>query len=55
MQQRPLGRSGVQLSALGFGCMTLIGWYGTRNDEEARATLLSALDRLGFRAARQRS
>jgi aryl-alcohol dehydrogenase-like predicted oxidoreductase len=24
--------------------MTLIGWYGTRNDDEARATLLSALD-----------
>ena len=44
MQQRPLGGTGVQLSALGFGCMTLIGWYGTRNDEEARATLLSALD-----------
>jgi aryl-alcohol dehydrogenase-like predicted oxidoreductase len=44
MQQRPLGRTGIQLSALGFGCMTLIGWYGTRNDEEARATLLSALD-----------
>jgi aryl-alcohol dehydrogenase-like predicted oxidoreductase len=35
----------VRLSALGFGCMTLIGWYGTRNDAEARATLLSALDR----------
>ncbi len=44
MQQRPLGRTGIQLSAVGFGCMTLIGWYGTRNDEEARATLLSALD-----------
>jgi aryl-alcohol dehydrogenase-like predicted oxidoreductase len=44
MQQRPLGRTGVQLSALGFGCMTLIGWYGTRDDEEARATLLAALD-----------
>ena len=44
MQQRPLGATGVRLSALGFGCMTLIGWYGTRNDEEARATLLSALD-----------
>ncbi len=44
MQQRSLGRTGVQLSALGLGCMTLIGWYGTRNDEEARATLLSALD-----------
>ncbi len=34
----------MQLSALGFGCMTLIGWYGTRNDAEARATLLSGLD-----------
>jgi aryl-alcohol dehydrogenase-like predicted oxidoreductase len=45
MQQRPLGATGVRLSALGFGCMTLIGWYGTRNDAEARATLLSALDR----------
>jgi aryl-alcohol dehydrogenase-like predicted oxidoreductase len=44
MKKRPLGSTGVQLSALGFGCMTLIGWYGTRNDEEARATLLSALD-----------
>jgi aryl-alcohol dehydrogenase-like predicted oxidoreductase len=44
MQQRPLGGTGIHLSALGFGCMTLIGWYGTRNDEEARATLLSALD-----------
>jgi aryl-alcohol dehydrogenase-like predicted oxidoreductase len=44
MQQRPLGRTGVRLSALGFGCMTLIGWYGTRDDEEARATLLAALD-----------
>jgi aryl-alcohol dehydrogenase-like predicted oxidoreductase len=44
MQQRPLGKTGERLSALGFGCMTLIGWYGTRNDEEARATLLSALD-----------
>ncbi len=44
MQQRTLGRTGVQLSALGFGCMTLIGWYGTRDDAEARATLLSALD-----------
>jgi aryl-alcohol dehydrogenase-like predicted oxidoreductase len=44
MQQRPLGATGVQLSALGFGCMTLIGWYGTRNDEEARATLLAGLD-----------
>ncbi len=33
------------LSRLGFGCMGLVGWYGTRNDDEARATLLAALDR----------
>jgi aryl-alcohol dehydrogenase-like predicted oxidoreductase len=33
------------ISPLGFGCMGLVGWYGTRNDEESRATLLEALDR----------
>jgi aryl-alcohol dehydrogenase-like predicted oxidoreductase len=42
---RPLGNSGAQVSALGFGCMGLVGWYGTRNDEESRATLLEAVDR----------
>jgi aryl-alcohol dehydrogenase-like predicted oxidoreductase len=45
MQQRSLGRTGQKVSALGFGCMGLVGWYGTRNDEEARATLLEAMDR----------
>lgn len=45
MQTRPLGRSGERLSAIGFGCMGLVGWYGSRNDAEARATLLEALDR----------
>lgn len=42
--QRPLGRTGTQVSAVGFGCMGLVGWYGTRNDEESRATLLEAVD-----------
>src|SRR5882757_3670823 len=42
---RSLGNSGVQLSALGFGCMGLIGWYGERNDDEARATVFEALER----------
>ncbi len=42
---RPLGRTGERLAALGFGCMGLVGWYGTRNDGEARATLLEAVDR----------
>lgn len=44
MQTRPLGRTGVRLSALGFGCMGLVGWYGVRNDAEAAATLLAAVD-----------
>ncbi|MGA3158598.1 MAG: aldo/keto reductase [Steroidobacteraceae bacterium] len=44
MDSRPLGKTGVEVSALGLGCMGLIGWYGQRNDEEARATLLAALD-----------
>lgn len=44
MQRRPLGKTGEQLSALGFGCMGLVGWYGTRDDAEARTTLLKAID-----------
>ena len=45
LQTRPLGRSGERISAVGFGCMGLVGWYGTRNDEESRVTLLEAIDR----------
>jgi len=44
MQTRPLGQSGERVSALGFGCMGLVGWYGERNDAEAAATLLAAVD-----------
>jgi aryl-alcohol dehydrogenase-like predicted oxidoreductase len=44
MLTRPLGKTGERLSALGFGCMGLVGWYGTRDDAEARATLLQAID-----------
>jgi aryl-alcohol dehydrogenase-like predicted oxidoreductase len=44
-QLRELGRSGTMVSAVGFGCMGLVGWYGTRNDDESRATLLEAVER----------
>jgi aryl-alcohol dehydrogenase-like predicted oxidoreductase len=44
MEARLLGRTGEHLSALGFGCMGLVGWYGARNDTEARTTLLEAID-----------
>lgn len=44
MQMRQMGQGGERVSALGFGCMGLVGWYGERNDAEAQATLLAALD-----------
>jgi aryl-alcohol dehydrogenase-like predicted oxidoreductase len=44
MQMRLLGRSDERVSAIGFGCMGVVGWYGTRNDAEARATLAEAID-----------
>ncbi len=44
MESRELGSTGISLPALGLGCMGLVGWYGQRDDKEARATLLRALD-----------
>src|SRR5262249_8396104 len=44
MQTRLLGKTGERISALGFGCMGLVGWYGERNYAEAQATLLAAID-----------
>ncbi|MEO8306798.1 MAG: aldo/keto reductase [Pseudomonadota bacterium] len=44
-QLRELGRTGAMVSGVGFGCMGLVGWYGTRNDDESRATLLEAVER----------
>ncbi len=41
---RPIGRAATKVSAIGFGCMGLVGWYGNRNDDEARATLLAAVE-----------
>ncbi|MEZ5565532.1 MAG: aldo/keto reductase [Gammaproteobacteria bacterium] len=44
MQYRTLGSTGASVSAIGLGCMGMVGWYGQRDDAEARATLLHALD-----------
>lgn len=41
---RQVGRSNTRIGALGFGCMGLVGWYGQRDDDEAAATLLAAVD-----------
>jgi aryl-alcohol dehydrogenase-like predicted oxidoreductase len=42
---RTFGPTGRALPPLGLGCMALVGWYGERNDAEARATLLEACER----------
>ncbi|MBM3511620.1 MAG: aldo/keto reductase [Alphaproteobacteria bacterium] len=44
MQRRKLGASDLEVSIQGYGCMGLAGWYGPRDDREAEATLLRALD-----------
>jgi aryl-alcohol dehydrogenase-like predicted oxidoreductase len=44
MDTRTLGSTGERISAIGLGCMGMVGWYGTRDDAEARATLHRALD-----------
>ena len=42
--RRRLGATDTALGAVGFGCMGLVGWYGTRDDAESTATLREALD-----------
>jgi aryl-alcohol dehydrogenase-like predicted oxidoreductase len=42
--RRPMGRGPATIAPIGFGCMGLVGWYGARDDDEARATLLAAVD-----------
>src|ERR1700716_623045 len=45
MQQRPLGRSGIKVSAIGLGLMSMSGVYGNANDDESIATIHYAHDK----------
>jgi len=44
LQQRRVGKTGERVSAIGLGCMGLVGWYGERDDAEAAATVERALE-----------
>ncbi|MFG1343623.1 aldo/keto reductase [Xanthobacter autotrophicus DSM 431] len=45
MDHRPLGRSGLSVSAIGLGCMGMSEFYGPSDDEQSLATLAAALER----------
>jgi aryl-alcohol dehydrogenase-like predicted oxidoreductase len=45
LAQRKLGSSGISVSAIGLGCMSLSGVYGTSDDNESIALIHEALDR----------
>jgi aryl-alcohol dehydrogenase-like predicted oxidoreductase len=44
METRKLGNQGLEVSALGLGCMGMSEFYGKRDEEEAIATIRRALD-----------
>ena len=47
MQKRKLGKSGLEVSALGFGCMGLSFGYGPPVEEQAGIALIRAAVDLG--------
>lgn len=44
MRKRKLGRNGLEVSAMGLGCMGMSQSYGARDDDESLATINRALE-----------
>lgn len=44
MQQRELGKSGLKVSAMGLGCMTMTAIYGAPDDDRSIATIHRAIE-----------
>src|SRR6266853_1085883 len=45
MEMRSLGKSGIKVSAIGLGLMSMSGIYGNANDEESIRVIHHALDK----------
>lgn len=44
MKKRILGKYGMEVSAVGLGCMGMSEFYGATNNEQSKATILAALE-----------
>ena len=44
MKMRTLGEGGPEVSAIGLGCMGMSAFYGSADEDEAKRTILRALD-----------